>query len=321
MLTSAQGHYSVEKACIASGLGKDAVVEVACDRYGAIDLAALRKTYDELMADPERYPFFINATAGTTVMGSFDDLTGLSAFAREKGMYLHVDGSWGGPVLFSDAHSGRVRGIEHADSLTMNPHKLLNVPIQCSFLVFREGKKLFAGGGGDGAAYLFHSANVLDNPGMKTLGCGRRSDAVKFYLYWLKHGRAGIGAHVDKGIALAERVNQLVASKKDTLQLHAGPREAFLQVCFRPYSRDFFAARPSLSEAEKNQLLSQAARTVRDQLQAEKMFLVDFAPLPENAGDFVRLVVHSNTKYADLQTLVERIEDLGQRYFQALPPA
>mgnify|MGYP000167943016 CR=1 FL=1 len=262
-----------------------------------------------------RLPVFVNATAGTTVLGSFDNLRAIAAVAKRHGCWMHVDGSWGGPVLFSRTHRDLMDGIELADSFTINPHKALNVPLQCSFLILREGKKWF-GAGGKGAQYLFHSSNVSNNAGMKTLGCGRRGDALKFYLSWLRYGREGFGDHIDKGIALAERVASMVKAHGDKLQLHLGPDRQFMQVCFRPSSPHLSQGPPCLNA--NIELLSKAAVEVRNRLQDEKMFAVDFAPLPEGVGQFIRLVVHPRAKESDLRVLVDRVALLGQDYFAAL---
>jgi glutamate decarboxylase len=81
-------------------------------------------------------PFFLNATAGTTVHGSFDPFTELSAICKREGLWMHIDGSWGGSVVFNTEYrTSRLAGAELADSITINPHKMLGVPMTCSFLL------------------------------------------------------------------------------------------------------------------------------------------------------------------------------------------
>lgn len=80
-------------------------------------------------------PFYVNAGAGTTVFGSFDPFDKIADICERHGMWLHVDGSWGGAVVFSDNQKWRMAGAHRADSLTVNPHKMLGVPVTCSFLL------------------------------------------------------------------------------------------------------------------------------------------------------------------------------------------
>lgn len=139
--TSEQGHYSIDKAAIACGMGLRGVVKVPCDSSGRMDAQALDKMLTAAFDDHEGtksaqpgLPVFVNATAGSTVMGAFDPLCDIAAVCAKHlyqgiayPLWLHVDGSWGGPVLFSEKHSQRMRGVHQCDSLTINPHKLLNV--------------------------------------------------------------------------------------------------------------------------------------------------------------------------------------------------
>jgi glutamate decarboxylase len=137
--TGAEAHYSLEKAAIACGLGLNSVVKVPCNVEGDMDLEALdrllNEAYDNADGEPGKLtglPLFVNATAGSTVTGSFDRLDRMADVCQKyralgHRLWLHVDGSWGGPVLFSRTHRRKMRGIEKCDSFTINPHKLLNV--------------------------------------------------------------------------------------------------------------------------------------------------------------------------------------------------
>lgn len=156
IFASAHAHYSVEKAAIFCGLGSDALYKVNIDvKTGRMDVADLESKILKAKADG-RVPFYISATAGTTVYGSYDDLVGISALGREHGCWLHVDGSWGANVAFSETHRAKIRGIENADSVTVNPHKMLGVPCTCSFLLLAD-ESLFQRANSLDAPYLFHS--------------------------------------------------------------------------------------------------------------------------------------------------------------------
>jgi glutamate decarboxylase len=130
VFTSAHGHYSVEKAAMITGLGSSAVWAVPVDSEGSMRPQALRELI--LLAKKQgKTPFYVNSTAGTTVMGSFDPFEEISKICKEFGLWLHIDASWGGSVIFSKAQNWKMKGSHLADSLTVNPHKMLNAP--CAF--------------------------------------------------------------------------------------------------------------------------------------------------------------------------------------------
>ena len=155
LFTSAHGHYSVEKAAQAAGLGSGAVWTVPVDAAGCMVPAKLESCIAAATA-AGMTPLYVNATAGTTVMGSYDPFEAVSAICKAHGLWMHIDGSWGGPAIFSAAHRHKMAGSHLADSLTVNPHKMMNVPVTCSFLlgpdlrIFHRANTLPAG-------YLFHT--------------------------------------------------------------------------------------------------------------------------------------------------------------------
>ncbi|KAL2163421.1 hypothetical protein VTH06DRAFT_5478 [Thermothelomyces fergusii] len=154
LFTSVHGHYSVEKAAVTCGLGSSAVWTVPVDGEGRMDPSALRSLVERAKAEGKT-PLYVNATAGTTVLGSYDPFPEIAAVCAEFNLWLHIDASWGGPAIFSPTHRHKLAGSHLANSLTINPHKMMNVPVTCSFLlgpdmaVFHRANTLPAG-------YLFH---------------------------------------------------------------------------------------------------------------------------------------------------------------------
>lgn len=87
-------------------------------------------------------PFYVNAGAGTTVLGSYDPFDEIAEICQRHRLWFHIDGSWGGSVVFSDNHKWRMKGAHSADSLTVNPHKMLGVPVTCSFLLTGDRRRI-----------------------------------------------------------------------------------------------------------------------------------------------------------------------------------
>jgi glutamate decarboxylase len=394
ILTSEQSHYSIEKAALACGMGLESVQKVKCDADGRINLDHLDGLLAQFEACEESasgiagFPFFINLTAGTTILGAFDDIRGVTEMIRKwearresynnssnnsnssssssgarsshalpvpTKIWIHIDASWGGPVLFSSSLRKLMDGVSSADSLTINPHKVLNITQQCSFAFFQRAADLTVNV--TGAKYLFHgvatSGSDQDqreflrrNPGAKTMGCGRRPDAFKFYIEWLRVSTAGFGAHVERGVGYAHSVVRLVEEKYgETLEVAeatlAGVRAGglFLQVCFRPRLPQGFAELlaqvfpdegsalqnghgkvpyPSPSTSRAHSLLSHSTHTLHAQLRALGRFTVDKAPLAypyADVGYFIRLVAHPTTSLELYEELVGEVDRLGREYF------
>lgn len=148
LFTSDHGHYSLEKAAQMFGFGSKAVKPIPVDSYGQMIPSLLEKAIEEAKTSGE-IPFYVNATAGTTVLGSYDPIDQIADICQKHHLWLHVDGSWGGPVVFSEKlRQNRLKGVERADSVGITPHKMLGVPMTCSFLVGKDIRQ-------------FHAANTL----------------------------------------------------------------------------------------------------------------------------------------------------------------
>lgn len=156
MFTSVHGHYSIEKAAQAIGFGSSGVISVPVDADGRMISSEFERLILKAKQDG-KVPFYVNATAGTTVLGSFDPFREIAEIAKRHRMWFHVDAAWGGGFAFSGRQDlkRRLDGVELADSIATNPHKMLGVPLTCSFLLgkdmrqFQEANTLKAG-------YLFH---------------------------------------------------------------------------------------------------------------------------------------------------------------------
>jgi len=169
----------------------------------------------------------INATAGTTVQGAFDPIDAIADVARELGVWLHVDGAWGGSVLLCERLRRLVRGIHRADSVTWDAHKLLGVPLTSSVLLTRRHglcRKHFD----ESASYLYQEDDDDLNPGRSSLQCGRRNDALKLWTAWNHHGDAGYDRMISHMRGLAEHARDVIAADRALLLSH-DPQ--FVNVC------------------------------------------------------------------------------------------
>jgi hypothetical protein len=116
---SAESHHSLDKSAGLLGIGRKALRRIAVNRAAQLDPQELGRAIAQDRS-AGRKPFCVVATAGTTNSGAVDDLIAISEVCREQELWLHVDGAYGGVAIFSNQHRGLVRGIERADSLTID---------------------------------------------------------------------------------------------------------------------------------------------------------------------------------------------------------
>lgn len=223
ILCSQVAHFTVEKSAMQLGLGTDSVVRVPVDDHFRMDPAALRSALAALQSQ-NLFPMAIVATAGTTDFGSIDPLPALVPLAREAKTWLHVDAAYGGALFFSADHRARLAGIEHADSLSIDFHKLLWQPIPCSVFLVREARhfesiKMHA----DYLNPELDEDEGVPNLVTTSLLTSRRFDALKLWISFQSLGRTQLAAMIDRTIALASDAAEIVR-KTRTLELICDPQ-------------------------------------------------------------------------------------------------
>lgn len=307
LFTSAHGHYSIEKAAQMLGLGTSSVRSVPVDpKTGSMDPTALSSLIAQAK-DQGQTPFYLNATAGTTVLGSYDPIGPLAAICKTHNLWLHIDASWGGPVIFSPAHASKLAGSHLADSIAVNPHKMMGVPLTCSFLLGADLRK-FHSSNTLPASYLFHppasspsspSPDVYDLADL-TLQCGRRGDSLKLYLGWIYHGSSGYARQIDAAFATAAHLAALVAGHAHLVLVSENPPPC-CQVCF------YYAEGGALHEGPEEN-----ARVTREVVQGlvPRGFMIDYAG-GDGRGAFMRAVVSRETGRGTVEGLVEAVVELG----------
>ncbi|KAH3744184.1 aspartate aminotransferase family protein [Pelomyxa schiedti] len=229
---STQAHYSFEKAALTLGLGLDNVRKVASDDRGRMIPAMLDDAIHSSIERGEK-PFIVCATAGSTVLGAFDPILEIAAITKKYNLWLHVDGAWGGPVLFSQ-NSGPtlLRGINLADSFTIDFHKLLGVPLMAAVFVTKHKQLLLDSVSlhSNTTSYQLHAESEGPDTGTKSLATARVADAFKLWMTWKVLGDSGFGAAVDRAMSLARELVRIIRSEPE-LELLNDPQ--FVNVCFR----------------------------------------------------------------------------------------
>ena len=202
LYASDEAHHSVDKSAGLLGLGRKALRRVAVNDAIQLDPDSLEKA---IAADLRagKQPFCVVATAGTTNSGAVDDLAALGEICRRHSLWLHVDGAYGGSVIFSDAYRHLVRGIEQADSIAIDPHKWMAMPLAAGVILTRHPEMLeraFA----VAAPYMPKAAEAkgIDNSRISTQWT-RRMNSLKLWLTLRVHGRKAYEEHIDRQMQLA----------------------------------------------------------------------------------------------------------------------
>ena len=138
ILVSERGHYSLGKAADVLGIGRKNVISIATDESSKIKIDALREKCAELKANNIGIMAIIGI-AGATETGQVDPLQEMAQIAQEYKTHFHVDAAWGGPTLLSDTHKHILDGIELADSVTIDAHKQLYVPMGAGMVAMSGG--------------------------------------------------------------------------------------------------------------------------------------------------------------------------------------
>jgi len=203
--SSAESHHSLDKSFGLLGLGRKALRRLPVNEQARIDTAKLVAQIESDLAAGFR-PFVLVATAGTTNSGAVDDLVELAGIAKKYDLWLHVDGAYGAAAIFSDKHRDLVRGIELADSITIDPHKWLAMPFAAGVVLTSQPEmleKAFA----IATPYMPKIANppLIDNFKVSAQW-SRRMNSLKLWLTLRVHGRQAYEELIDRQLELARKM-------------------------------------------------------------------------------------------------------------------
>jgi len=213
LYTSIESHYSIPKNAAFMGVGRAQVRYVETNEKGQMRSEKLEQMVADDLANG-LHPFFVNATAGTTVLGAFDDLESVSRICKKFNLWLHADGAYCGGVIFSTKYKRLVKGLGQADSFSFNAHKMLGTPLSCSIIVTQHKKHLYDSFSND-AAYLYQTDGDDFNLGKTSIQCGRRNDALKLWTLWKSVGTTGLEKIVDQQFYLSEVARTYIKSNPD----------------------------------------------------------------------------------------------------------
>ncbi|HUQ50090.1 MAG TPA: pyridoxal-dependent decarboxylase [Terriglobales bacterium] len=199
---SEESHHSLDKSVGLLGLGRKAFRRIPTNDRVQLDVAALDRAIQQDKSEGKE-PFCVVATAGTTNSGAVDDLAATANVCRKHGLWLHLDGAYGAAAIFSDKHRGLLKGIELADSVTIDPHKWLAMPFAAG-VVLTSHPELMEATFGTHTPYMPRVAGstLVDNFKLSTQW-SRRMNSLKVYMTLRVHGRKAYEDLIDRQMHLA----------------------------------------------------------------------------------------------------------------------
>lgn len=208
VLVAGTAHYSIDRAVRALGWGAGGSVAVATDDAHRLRPDDLPRALAEAEA-AGRHVIAVVASAGSTATGAYDPLDAIADFCAAHGLWLHVDGAHGAAAALSPRHAALVRGIERADSVVWDAHKLLAMPALCTAVLYRDAEHAYGAFAQD-ASYLFARERQWWNLGLRTLECTKRMMSTLLYASLRAYGVGFFRAYVERvfalGAALADRI-------------------------------------------------------------------------------------------------------------------
>lgn len=248
-------HYSFDKAVDLLGMSPDALVKLDVDAAGALRLDELDATLAVCRAQ-RRKVLAIVGVAGSTEFGSIDPLHELARRAREEGIHFHVDAAWGGPFLLSERNAGLLKGIELADTVTLDAHKQLLTPLGTGILLYRDSELSRASMAT--APYAVRPGSW--DGGRFTLEGSRPANAI--YLHAALHliGRQGFERYIDQSLERARGLARRIDIRPDFELLHEPPSNL---VVFRYLPSRLRCGYGRENEAEINALNVQLHKQLR----------------------------------------------------------
>ena len=311
VVTSAQAHYSVARALKIMGWGDAGVVTAPVDAHFRLTGAAVEAALAQAYADGRKVVAIV-ASAGSTATGACDHLDELADVAAAHNLWLHVDGAHGASLALaqSPALRAKLRGIERADSVVWDAHKMLMMPALVTAVLFRDEQHVYASFAQQ-AAYLFaqgHAPATWWDMGQRTVECTKRMMAMELYVSLRVHGAAVFTEIVERQCALGQRFAALVA-EADDFDLALWPDLNI--VCYRYQP-------PSWRNAD-TAALDQLQRDVRAALLAEGSHYIVATTLP--SGFWLRSAfMNPLATDDDLQDLLAHIRRIGQASIAAGTP-
>ena len=241
-------HYSIEKAAALLGLGTQNVVLLPVDRDNRLETSALRDCISDCAAHRRRI-IAVLGIAGTTECGSIDPLDTIAEIASAGNIFFHVDAAWGGPLLFSEQHCRLLSGIEQADSVVLDGHKQMYLPVATSALLLRDpaAARVIE----KRSHYMLQEGS--GDLGRRSLEGSRNGNSLFFHAALRLIGEQGYGFLMEENLRKSRIMAELIRMRPE-FELLTGPQTNIL--LYRALPRAFRGPRMRPFSSEENVVIN-----------------------------------------------------------------
>jgi L-2,4-diaminobutyrate decarboxylase len=292
VLVAREAHYCNRRACAILGFGERLVLPVETDADFATDLDSLEAAYHQACARGAR-PLAVVANAGSTATGTYDDLEAIAELCEKHDLWFHVDAAHGGSALLSARYASLLRGIERADSIIWDAHKLMLMPSLCTAVLFRNGAHLDQAFQQQATYLLSGPTASWQEPAGRNFETTKPAMVLPLYVGLRTLGVAFFGEYIDYVYDLACAFADELQSRPN-FELLVHPESNI--VCFR------FRAPPEMADALQLRL--------REAVNRRGRFFIMRTTL--RGVIWLRIVLmNPATRLADLRDLLDELTELA----------
>ena len=207
-------HYSIARALSIMGMGKNAFIPVSVDENEVLIIENLEKVYTQQLNEGKRIMAVV-ANACATSTGLFDKLEDVADFCEKHALWFHVDGAHGAAALLSKKDKHNVKGIERADSLIWDAHKMMRVPALCTAVLYKNVISQINAFQQKGS-YVFHDEDVIGMDSMPyTIECTKSALGMKLYWSFALEGEKAIGNFIQNSFQQARDLYHYLNNHKE----------------------------------------------------------------------------------------------------------
>ena len=304
---SRETHTWIQKAADMAGLGTDSIRWVSCDHRQRIDISALRAEVEQDIQRGDQ-PFLVVGTAGGVSTGAVDPLRELAAFCQERGLWLHVDGAYGGLAAGVPGAPEELQGLALADSVAVDPHKWLYAPLEAGCILVRDPRLLLNAFSYRPPYYNF------DTDGINYFDFGPQNSrgfrALKIWLAFQQAGRSGLQQSIADDMTLAQHAFRLFGAHPEFEAITCN-----LSICTFRYVPSAMGVLPGSEEAET--LLNRLNQALLGEIENSGSAFLSNAVV--DGKYLLRMcIVNFRTSLEDIEALPGLIADIGARTFASM---
>ncbi|MDD9898639.1 MAG: aminotransferase class I/II-fold pyridoxal phosphate-dependent enzyme [Candidatus Melainabacteria bacterium] len=300
IMVSDQNHYSVTRAAHVMGLGSKSIYFVPSDENFKLKVDELEQVYQQTQADDKRV-IAVCASACSTATGAYDDLNSIADFCEANDLWLHVDGAHGASVALSERYKHLIAGINRADSVVWDAHKMMAIPSLITAVIYKNRSESYATFSQD-ASYLLDQNSIERDTCNRTVECTKPNMAMKLYLSLAIHGEEFFSDYIDATHDLAKDFAKLIQEQTD-FELAIEPESNI--VCFRYSPKELYSVQNKLNTVQLNSLQVK----IRESIIKSGEFY--FVKTDLRGKTYLRVsLMNPLTKIEDLQKLLELIRNV-----------